>query len=77
MRLYLELYERGESPESLQGELDFIRIDVTDYSAEDLARAKNLLKELADASYQHYLIQLHYCYHDVGGVCRAEVMYEK
>jgi len=75
MRKYLELFERSESPNVEV--TDFIRIDVTDYNQEDFEEARNLLKELADSSYEHFVIQLHFCYHDVGGACRVETIYER
>jgi len=77
VRRYLELFEKPEASEESYTDMDFIRIDVTDYSREDLDEALDALRELADASYKHYTIQLHYCYHDVGGVCRVEVISER
>jgi len=69
MRIYLELYEVSE------GESDFIRIYVTNWSDEDIEEALNLLKEHAK-NYSSYVIQKHYCYHDEGGSCSVEIIEE-
>jgi hypothetical protein len=67
MRIYLELYEITE-----EGEGDFIRIDVTDWSSEDIEEAINLLREHAQ-NYSSYVIQKHYCYHDEFRSCSVEI----
>ena len=67
MRIYLELCEITE-----EGEGDFIRIDVTDWSSEDIEEVINLLREHA-SNYSSYVIQKHYCYHDEGKSCFTEV----
>ena len=68
--IYLELLEITESEEP-----DFIRIDITDWSDEDIEEAINLLREHAE-NYSSYVIQKHCCYHDEGGSCSAEIIYE-
>jgi len=68
MRIYLEFYEIAE-----EGESDFIRIDVTDWSDEDIEEAINLLIEHAQ-NYSSCMIQKHYCYHDEGKSCLTEVI---
>jgi len=65
MRIYLELLEIGE------GEGDFIRIDVTEWSERDIAEAIALLREHARV-YSSYVLQKHCCYHDEGGSCVIE-----
>jgi hypothetical protein len=72
MRIYLELYE--VLPEGYSEEADFIRIDVTDWSKEDIDSAILLLKDHARQSYEHYVLQIHYCYHDESKTCSAVVI---
>ena len=71
MRRYLELFEASEATTE---ELDFIRIDVTEWSSEDVEKAINLLLEHARASYEHYAVQIHECRHEEEGPCSATVM---
>ena len=68
MRIYLELLEITESEEP-----DFIRIDITDWSDEDIEEAINLLREHAQ-NYSSCVIQKHYCYHDEGRSCSVEII---
>jgi hypothetical protein len=72
MRIYLELIEI--LPEGSAGEADFIRIDVTEWSREDIDSAIQLLREHARQSYEHYTIQLHYCHHDESKSCSVVVV---
>lgn len=67
MRVYLELVEQA-----VDG--DFIRVDVTDWPAEDIEKVKQCLIELAQ-TYSIAYIQLHYCEHDTDGVCHVEEVY--
>jgi hypothetical protein len=67
MRIYLELFVI--LPEGSAEEADFIRIDVTGWSKEDVDTAIQLLKEHARKSYEHYVLQIHYCYHDESKAC--------
>jgi hypothetical protein len=67
MRVYLELFE--VLPEGSTEEADFIRIDVTEWSREDVEVAIQLLREHARLSYEHYVLQVHYCYHDESKPC--------
>jgi hypothetical protein len=71
MRIYLELIE--VVPEGSAEEPDFIRIDVTDWSKKDVDAAVQLLREHAKV-YDRYVIQLHYCRHEEGEPCDAEVV---
>jgi hypothetical protein len=71
MRIYLELYETLP-PESAE-EPDFIRVDVTGWSQRDIDSAVQLLREHAKA-YEHYVLQVHYCYHEEGKPCSVEVV---
>jgi hypothetical protein len=73
MRIYLELIEAaGEE----LAEADFIRVDVTDWSDSDVNSAVDLLKQQATV-YEHYILQRHYCYHDEGKSCTAEIIDSK
>jgi hypothetical protein len=64
MRRYLEVVELVEE------ENDFVRIDVTEWSEEDVQEAISLLKEHAKA-YDSYVIYLHDCCHDEGKSCSS------
>jgi hypothetical protein len=72
MRVYLELYE--VLPEGSAEEADFIRIDVTEWSREDVEVAIQLLREHARLSYEHYTLQVHYCHHDESKSCSVVVV---
>jgi predicted alpha/beta hydrolase len=74
MRIYLELIE--VLPEGSPEEADFIRIDVTDWSKEDVDVAVQLLREHAKV-YDHYVLQIHYCGHEEGGPCSVSVIESK
>ena len=69
MRLYLELVEVTEAEEA-----DFIRIDVTEWDPRDVEEAVELLKEHARATYTSYILQKHYCYHEEGLPCTADII---
>jgi len=69
MRLYLELVEIAEAEEA-----DFIRIDVTEWSSEDIEEAVELLRKHARSTYTSYVIQRHFCYHDEGKPCAVDVV---
>jgi hypothetical protein len=71
MRIYLELIEPPS--ERAGGETDFIRIDVTGWSAGDVEQAISLLREHARA-YGSYVLQRHYCGHDSGVPCSIELL---
>ncbi len=74
MRRYLELFEISETtPE----ELDFIRIDITEWSSRDIEEALELLVEHAETSYEHYTIQIHECYHEEDKPCTIVVLSSK
>jgi len=62
MRIYIELYE-VPSPESA-AEADFVRIDVTVWDPKDVDTLISKLKNYADANYEHYVLQRHFCHHD-------------
>jgi hypothetical protein len=74
MRIYLELIEALE--EAATEEADFIRIDITEWSKDDVDAAINLLLDQAQA-YQHFTLQRHYCGHGEGEPCYAEVIIQK
>jgi len=74
MRVYLEFIEI--LPEETTEEPDFIRVDVTDYSTDDLNTMISYFIELAQY-YDHCTIQKHYCYHDDGKPCSINVLYQK
>jgi hypothetical protein len=74
MRIYLELIEALE--EAAAEEADFIRIDVTEWSKDDIDAAINLLLDQAQA-YGHYTLQKHYCGHEEGEPCYAEVIAQR
>ena len=69
MRLYLELIEVTEAEEA-----DFIRIDVTEWSSEDIEEAVELLREHTRATYTSYIIQRHFCYHDENKLCVVDII---
>jgi len=71
MRIYLEFFETPS--ENSAEEPDFIRIDVTSWDQSDVDQATQLLKEHAQ-SYDHYVIQIHYCYHDESKPCSITVL---
>jgi hypothetical protein len=71
MRKYLELVE--VLPEGSVEEADFIRIDVTEWSDEDVKQAIELLRKHAEV-YEHYIIQVHYCYHEESGSCSVSIV---
>jgi hypothetical protein len=72
MRIYLELFE--VLTEGSTEEADSIRIDVTDWSQADIDSAIQLLREHARQSYEHYVLQMHYCYHDESKTCSVVVI---
>jgi hypothetical protein len=74
MRIYLELIEALE--EAATEEADLIRIDVTEWSRDDIDTAINLLLDQAKA-YEHFTLQRHYCHHEEGEPCYAEVIIQK
>jgi hypothetical protein len=74
MRVYLELIEvlppySTETP-------DFIRIDVTNWSQDDINTAIQLLKQQAQV-YQSYVLRVHYCRHDEGRPCAFTLLSSK
>jgi len=71
MRKYLELVEIALPGEP---EADFIRIDITEWSSEDVEKATKLLLEHARSSYEHYVVQVHECRHDEEGTCALVVV---
>jgi len=71
LRVYLELIEQLNM--EFSGEADFIRVDVTGWSDGDVEEALSLLKEISN-SYEHYVLQKHFCRHDEGEACTVEVI---
>jgi hypothetical protein len=74
MRIYLEFIEILS--EGSMEEPDFIRVDVTDYSADDLNAMISYFRELAQY-YSNCVIQKHYCYHEDDLPCSIDVLYQK
>lgn len=66
MRIYLEAIEKVE------GEGDFIRLDVTNKNIDEALKD---LKSILNPN-KHYAIQKHYCRHDEGGICVVEKIEE-
>jgi len=73
MRIYLEL--REVPPERSYEEPDFIRIDVTEWSAEDVDALIELLEEHA-GRYSHAVIVQHFCRHEEQERCHAVMLKE-
>ena len=74
MRRYLELFEIVE--EGVE-EADFIRIDITEWTSEDVEKAIRLLLEHARSTYEHYIIQIHECRHEEEEPCSTVVIEAK
>jgi len=74
MRVYLEFIEI--LPEGSTEEPDFIRVDVTDYSADDMNAMVSYFIELAQY-YSSCVIQKHCCYHEDDKPCYVEIIYQK
>ena len=70
MRLYLEAMEIVE--EEVEDEGDFVRIDITNWSESDIAKAIKLLKEMFAG--KNYQIRLHECRHDEGKPCSVKTI---
>jgi predicted alpha/beta hydrolase len=68
MRIYLEFFELTESAEQ-----DFIRIDITEWSREDIDLAIQLMREHAQ-TYEYYILQVHYCGHEEGLPCSVSII---
>lgn len=78
MRKYVELFEG-----SFLGEGDYIRVDVTEWSVDDIERLLSLLRDIGEENYvttsrdeggeitvvRNYSIMIHYCFHDEGEEC--------
>ena len=69
-------HERGQVRGLEAEEPDFIRVDVTEWSRDDVDAAINLLLDQAQA-YEHFTLQKHYCYHEEGEPCYADVIMQK
>jgi len=65
MRTYVELHEIREDEQ----EPDLVRVDVTDWTREDIDALIQELKQYGDTNYAHYRLLIHYCRHDEGGSC--------
>ncbi len=73
MRLYLEVIEVVTEEELEEGEGgDFVRIDITNWAKEDIAKAIKLLKEMFAG--KNYQIRLHECRHDEGKPCSVKTI---
>jgi len=70
MKTYIELFEISEDPEP-----DFVRVEVTDWSIEDIYTLIGYLKDFAVQNYKNFLLQRHFCFHDVGKPCTTEVLF--
>jgi len=62
MRVYVELFE--VLPPEAAGEADFARIDVTGWDPNDVNTLISELRSYASRNYDHYVLQIHYCFHD-------------
>jgi hypothetical protein len=60
LRVYVEAIETP-SPEAAE-EPDFVRIDVTGLSDQEVQDVINIVREFMKGT--SYILQLHYCYHD-------------
>jgi hypothetical protein len=76
MRIYLELFELV-GQEQGEEEPDFIRIDITEWEKSDVETAVQLLREHAGQSYEHYILQIHYCRHEEGESCSNTIIDER
>jgi hypothetical protein len=63
MKIYLELFEI--LPADTTEEADFFRIEITDWNEDDINQAISLLKSHAESSYSSFILQIHYCNHDL------------
>jgi len=71
MRVYLELIE--VLPPTDMTTPDFIRIDVTSWSQDNINTAIQQLKQQAQV-YQHYVLRVHYCRHDENKPCNFTII---
>jgi len=62
MRIYIELME--VLPTEATGEADFIRVDVTGWDPKDVDVLLSELRKYAEANYNSYVLQRHFCHHD-------------
>jgi len=62
VRAYIELFE--VLPPEATGEADFVRIDVTGWDQGGVNELISELKSYADRNYEHYVLQIHRCFHD-------------
>jgi hypothetical protein len=74
MRVYLELIE--VLPPYSTATPDFIRIDVTNWSQDDINTAIQQLMQQAQV-YQSYILRVHYCRHDEGKPCAFTLLSSK
>jgi hypothetical protein len=63
MKIYLELFENLQ--EGATEEADFFRIEITDWNEDDINQAISLLKSHAESTYSSFILQTHYCNHDL------------
>jgi len=73
VKLYIEATET-EVPETEI--FQFIRIDVTDLSPEDRDLELEKVKEII-ATWPHYHLYYHHCYHEERGPCSISMIEEK
>jgi len=73
VKLYIEATET-EVPETEISQ--FIRIDVTDLSPEDRDFELKKIKEII-ATWPHYHLYYHHCYHEEWGLCSRTIIEEK
>jgi len=73
VKLYIEAMET----EVLETETpQFIRIDVTDLPPEDRDFELKKVKEII-ATWPHYRLHYHHCYHEERGLCSTSMIEEK
>ena len=75
-RILIEGFEVFANPEESTAEPEFIRVDVTDMSEEDVKAVIDEIRKLLSDK-EHYKIQKHICKHDEGLSCEVEVIEEK
>jgi hypothetical protein len=77
MKKYLELFENLS--EGTTEEADFFRIEITDWNEDDINQAISLLKSHAESSYSSFILQIHYCNHDLepSQACSVEILQAK
>jgi len=74
MRVYVEMFEVVSEEEIREG--DFIRVDVTGKTDEEIQNTINEVLEIA-SRYEKVVVQIHECGHDEGKQCDTKVVMVK